>query len=567
MNKYKSFTFLEVLITLTILSIISLLVVGLLKPQETFKVARDAKRVLTLNQIEKTLILYLKENPRLNLGSSTIIYISLPDNSASCTSWKDKLPPLPSGYEYRCSANPQNIDGTGWIPIDFTKSSITNISSLPLDPINNPPYYFTYVADNNKKSFEITAYLESDKNKGENSVSANDNGTNINLYEAGNDKKLNPSDYEIARTGGAALPGGSLLWYATSGNCTAYSVALDSTGIYVVGCDSTLGSSNLRWRIEKRNLNDGSLIWSVTSNPSSGEDVAYSVAVDSTGIYVVGYDYAPGNAQWRIEKRNLNDGSLIWSVTSNPSSGSDIARSVAVDSTGIYVVGYDQIPGNWQWRIEKRNKDNGNLIWVATSNPSNGWEAAVSIAVDSGAVYIGGYEYNPSSGNIGWRIEKRNKDNGNLIWVATSILNYEGGAPFGIWLDEEYLYIAGYDTEANNSQWRIEKRNKNNGNLIWVVNSNPTTQEGVDEYYDVAYSIVGSDNSLYIVGHDRSSDISSSKQWRIEKRSKDNGNLIWVINSNPSSYHDEAYSAAVDNTGIYVVGYDEAGWRIEKRVK
>ena len=496
MNKYKSFTFLEVLITLTILSIISLLVVGLLKPQETFKVARDAKRVLTLNQIEKTLILYLKENPRLNLGSSTIIYISLPDNSASCTSWKDKLPPLPSGYEYRCSANPQNIDGTGWIPIDFTKSSITNISSLPLDPINNPPYYFTYVADNNKKSFEITAYLESDKNKGENSVSANDNGTNINLYEAGNDKKLNPSDYEIARTGGAALPGGSLLWYATSGNCTAYSVALDSTGIYVVG-----------------------------------------------------YDYAPGNAQWRIEKRNLNDGSLIWSVTSNPSSGSDIARSVAVDSTGIYVVGYDQIPGNWQWRIEKRNKDNGNLIWVATSNPSNGWEAAVSIAVDSGAVYIGGYEYNPSSGNIGWRIEKRNKDNGNLIWVATSILNYEGGAPFGIWLDEEYLYIAGYDTEANNSQWRIEKRNKNNGNLIWVVNSNPTTQEGVDEYYDVAYSIVGSDNSLYIVGHDRSSDISSSKQWRIEKRSKDNGNLIWVINSNPSSYHDEAYSAAVDNTG------------------
>jgi len=199
MNKYKSFTFLEVLITLTILSIISLLVVGLLKPQETFKVARDAKRVLTLNQIEKTLILYLKENPRLNLGSSTIIYISLPDNSASCTSWKDKLPPLPSGYEYRCSANPQNIDGTGWIPIDFTKSSITNISSLPLDPINNPPYYFTYVADNNKKSFEITAYLESDKNKGENSFSANDNGTNINLYEVGNDKKLLNLNVELGR--------------------------------------------------------------------------------------------------------------------------------------------------------------------------------------------------------------------------------------------------------------------------------------------------------------------------------------------------------------------------------
>jgi type II secretory pathway pseudopilin PulG len=250
MNKYKSFTFLEVLITLTILSIISLLVVGLLKPQEAFKAARDAKRITNVKQIEKALELYLTENQNLNLGSSTIIYISLPDNSASCTSWKDKLPPLPSGYEYRCSANPQNIDGTGWIPIDFTKSSITNISSLPLDPINNPPYYFTYVADNNKKSFEITAYLESDKNKGENSVCANDNGTNINLYEAGNDKNLNLSDYEIARTGGTALPGGSLVWYATSSSCTPYSVAVDNTGIYVVGCDSSPG--NAQWRIEKR---------------------------------------------------------------------------------------------------------------------------------------------------------------------------------------------------------------------------------------------------------------------------------------------------------------------------
>jgi hypothetical protein len=54
-------------------------------------------------------------------------------------------------------------------------------------------------------------------------------------------------------------------------------------------------------------------------------DYARSVAVDSTGIYVVGVDSIPGNQEWRIEKRNLNDGSLIWSITTNPSSGSDSA--------------------------------------------------------------------------------------------------------------------------------------------------------------------------------------------------------------------------------------------------
>jgi len=200
MNKYKSLTFLEVLITLTILSIVSILVVGLLKPQETFKAARDTKRITSIKQIEKAIELYLTENQSLDLGSSTIIYISLPDNSPTCSAWISQLPPLPSGYEYRCSANPQNIDGTGWIPIDFTKSSITNISSLSTDPINSPPYYFAYVADNNKKSFEITAYLESERNKGENSVSANDYGTNIYLYEGGSDKGLLNPNVELSFT-------------------------------------------------------------------------------------------------------------------------------------------------------------------------------------------------------------------------------------------------------------------------------------------------------------------------------------------------------------------------------
>ena len=113
------------------------------------------------------------------------------------------------------------------------------------------------------------------------------------------------------------------------------------------------------------------LMWVQTSNPSSGSDIARAVAVDSTGLYVVGYDKSPGDYQWRIEKRRLDDGTIIWVQTSNPSSGSDIACAVAVDSTGLYVVGYDYSPGDYQWRIEKRRLDDGTTIWVQTSNPSS----------------------------------------------------------------------------------------------------------------------------------------------------------------------------------------------------
>lgn len=52
----------------------------------------------------------------------------------------------------------------------------------------------------------------------------------------------------------------------------------------------------------------------------------------------------------------------------------------------------------------------------------------------------------------------------------------------------------------------------------------------------------------------------------------DTGALVWVKTSNPSSWYDEAQGVAVDGTGLYVVGYDQAleeansRWRIEKRL-
>jgi len=61
-----------------------------------------------------------------------------------------------------------------------------------------------------------------------------------------------------------------------------------STPEYTLDLVGTLRAGNVT-------LSGGSLIWWVNSNPSSDWDVAYSVAVDSTGIYVVGWDMSPGN--------------------------------------------------------------------------------------------------------------------------------------------------------------------------------------------------------------------------------------------------------------------------------
>jgi hypothetical protein len=119
----------------------------------------------------------------LNYASSNVVYISLPDNNTNCSNWLSQLPSLPSGWSYRCSANPTNIDGSGWIPIPFNSFPILNISQLPIDPRNQPPYYYSFVVGG---SYAVYGQLEDPKHQ----ASKNDGDNYPHLFSAGNNKRL-----------------------------------------------------------------------------------------------------------------------------------------------------------------------------------------------------------------------------------------------------------------------------------------------------------------------------------------------------------------------------------------
>lgn len=149
---------------------------------------------------------------------------------------------------------------------------------------------------------------------------------------------------------------------------SAVAIAVDSTNLYVIGTDASPGGGDTQWRIDKRLLSTGALVSGfgtggvVVSNPSGSADDPAAAVFDGSNLYIVGYDSTPGDAQWRIEKRSTGDGSPVatfasggW-VTINPSTSADAPSAITVDSTSIYVVGYDRAPGNEQWRIEKRAK-------------------------------------------------------------------------------------------------------------------------------------------------------------------------------------------------------------------
>jgi len=193
----KGFTLIELLIVIGILAILTTVVIIVINPSQMIRQTRDVGRMSDLDSLNKALGLY-EASGLTDLGSAAIVYISLPASNSNCSDISG-LPTLPLGYTYHCStaATYRNVDGTGWVPVNFTQISYGSpLGQLPIDPINTVTdrNYYTYVPGG---SWHLATVLESSKYKlggSEDKVSA-DSGLYPGLYEAGSNLRLIPVDY------------------------------------------------------------------------------------------------------------------------------------------------------------------------------------------------------------------------------------------------------------------------------------------------------------------------------------------------------------------------------------
>ncbi len=156
------FTLIELLIVIGILATLSVVAVLVINPAEITKAARDSRRLEELASINKTLNIATVQGITF-FGTSTMVYVSIPDTSPTCGNLG--LPSLPTGWAYVCQtqANYRKVNGDGWIPVNLTSLSTGSpLSVLPIDPINSTSTgnYYTYVTGG---SWELTTILESDK--------------------------------------------------------------------------------------------------------------------------------------------------------------------------------------------------------------------------------------------------------------------------------------------------------------------------------------------------------------------------------------------------------------------
>ena len=199
----KAFTLIELLVVLAIISVLMMVVISTINPIELLKQSRDTNRLSDMTSLDSALKLASLDS--LSFGSSSVIYVSIPDPQATSTAGTQcqglSLPSLPSPYTYHCAASStyRNTNGQGWIPVNFTQlSQGSPLGQLPIDPINqaSSKNYYTYTA-NTQNQFEITTPMEAAKFKlgGSSDVIGTDGGPQTSVYEKGSNLYLEPMDY------------------------------------------------------------------------------------------------------------------------------------------------------------------------------------------------------------------------------------------------------------------------------------------------------------------------------------------------------------------------------------
>jgi len=200
-----------------------------LNPAELLRQSRDSNRVSDMATLTSAINLYTMDQSGasgFSLGSSSVVYISIPDPNATITGSNCSslsLPTLPSTYSYHCAASStyRNIDGTGWIPVNLTNlSSGSPLSNLSVDPTNTSSSHLYYTYTTNGSQFEVTSAMESAKYKlgGSNDQISGDGGPLATIYEKGSQLGLEPLDY-----GDSSLVG---LWAMDEGSgTTAYDMS------------------------------------------------------------------------------------------------------------------------------------------------------------------------------------------------------------------------------------------------------------------------------------------------------------------------------------------------------
>ena len=443
----RGFTLIELIIVIGIIGILATITVLALNPSETQRQARDAVRLAELRLINIGLSIYATDNDNPFLGNPMTVYLSLPDDQSDCGTYLADLPELPTstgswGYSCVSEDNLRSIDGTGWLPIDFSSIKSSPFSSLPIDSINDAGrgLYYSYIYDSVSGTWELNAKMESEAFmvSGNKDAESTDGGDTAVLYESGSALDLIPveiNDRNISGAGGPSsdtIPPGVVVDLVTTG-ATQTSVDLEWTATGDDGGMGTATTYDLRYSTNAITSGNWGSATQVSGEPGphiSGflESMTVSGLTASTGYYF--------GIKVSDEEGNESSLSNIANITT-PSASQEITVLISASSTaegGCYDTSYgggDYYEFYTPWTIPGSGSVAITKVWFWQSNSTLGSGESVKLAL---------YEYQDTYNNNGTSFEKISESvsifgTGSSDWVNGSL-----SSPIPVNLGQTYIF-------------------------------------------------------------------------------------------------------------------------------
>jgi hypothetical protein len=361
----------------------------------------------------------------------------------------------------------------------------------------------------------------------------------LGLAACGGSRKVEPPP--IAAPGARLVAGGPGAEWAQTINPTANAdiptgIAVDPSGVYVGGHLGVGGP----WRVEKRALADGSILWEHVVEPGTYWG-ARALALDAEGdaLFVAGDS--------RCEKRRRSDGALIATFAGGGTlSVTGRIHDVVVAGPALYLVG-ETDGGFW---IEARTSIDGALLTgfgtqgVVTLRPGSSSNFLLAGAMGDAGLFVAGFQ---SVGQAPGRVDRRDPSTGALaagfgISGSFTVDPAESGVT-SIAVVDDALYAA----------WpgRMQRRSATTGALEWADTTHHLNAVAADTA------------GVAVVGH------RGTEAWMIRLWDPGGGS-VRQLERDPTAGRDEAQAVALDRDHLYVAGFAmpeglaDMHWRVER---
>lgn len=225
-------------------------------------------------------------------------------------------------------------------------------------------------------------------------------------------------------------------------------IAVDGSHIYVVWCDNTPGN----WEIYFRKSVDKGATWQASKRLTytAGDSMHPDIAVAGADVYLVWYDNTPGNPE--IFFRKSVDNGSTWQTAKRLTynTGNSIMPTLAVGGASIYVAWYDSTPGNNEI-YSRKSADSGSTWQTAkrlTNNTGNSGNPALTV---SGAnIFVIWHDGTPGNSEIFFR---KSVDSG-ASWQSPQRLTNNTGTSWwpAIAVNSANIYVTWGDSTPGNDE-------------------------------------------------------------------------------------------------------------------